>query len=108
MAKKSSAKKVNVSAEIREYITANPEIGPTEAAKAVSEKIGKIIPPNYISNLKTKMGGGKKRRKVRRGMTIARKGKRDDSYSLSTYKAARELVGQLGADAVHKLVDGVS
>lgn len=54
-------RKVNKSAEVRQYITDNPEAGPTEIAQALKRL---NITPNFVSNVKLKMksknGKGKK------------------------------------------------
>jgi len=65
-------KKINVSAAIKEYLGQHSDVGPTEAAKAISEKIGKKVTPIYVSNIKTLMSA-KPKKKGRRGRKPGRK-----------------------------------
>ena len=47
-----ATRKVNKSAEVRQYITDHPDAGPTEIANAL-KKLN--ITPNFVSNVKLKM-----------------------------------------------------
>lgn len=107
---RANGKKVNTSAAIREYVTANPDVGPTEAAAAVSKKIGKTIPPSYISNVKNLMAGGKtkKRRTIRRKAALGRRAKHGTTFSMENLQSVKSLVADLGADGVKQLVEAVS
>ena len=64
MAKK--RRSVNVSEAIRTYITANPDVGPKDAAAAISKETGKKVSPTYVSNVKSTMKG-KGKKKTRHG-----------------------------------------
>ena len=105
---------VNVSAAIRDYLKANSEVGPTEAAAAISKQIGKKVTPTYVSNIKTLMNV-KLKKKGRRGRkpgpkpasaaVTARAAHNNGSVQLSTIKAMKTIVGQLGATTAHQLID---
>ena len=109
MAKKKRSRGVNVSAAIREYLDANPNAGPTEAAEAVSQKVGKKVSPIYVSNIKS-MSNAKPSKKGRRGRkpgrpaATARAGK-NGAVGLSTIETVTKLVKDVGAQTVKKLVD---
>src|SRR3954454_20235421 len=96
---------VNVSEAIREYLKANTEVGPTEAAAAVSKQIGKKVPPTYVSNIKALMNGGAKK-KGRKGRKPGRKPGRlavaaptraqaNGSVELATISAVKDLLGRV-------------
>ena len=53
---------VNVSAAIKEFLKANKNVGPTEAAAAISKQVGKKVTANYVSNIKGLMNGGPKKK----------------------------------------------
>src|SRR6478609_5672336 len=64
MAKK--RRSVNVSEAIRTYLAANPDVGPKDAAAAITQKTGKKVSPTYVSNVKSTMKG-KGKKKTHRG-----------------------------------------
>jgi hypothetical protein len=104
---------VNVSQAIREYLKANKDVGPTEAAKAISEQVGKTVPATYVSNIKSTLNGapkkkGKRGRKPGRRMTSAApvaRAKNNGHVDLVTIAAMKELVGKVGADTARQLID---
>ena len=104
---------VNVSAAIRDYLKVNADIGPTDAAAAISKQIGKKVTPIYVSNIKTQMNATSKK-KGRRGRKPGRKpgsavvtarAHSNGSVQLSTIKAMKTIVGQVGADTARQLID---
>jgi hypothetical protein len=105
---------VNVSAAIRDYLKANSGIGPTEAAKAVSEQIGKKVSPSFVSNIKSSMNG-KPKKKARSGRkpgrkpgsaaVTARAAHSNGSVDIVTIVAVKELVGRVGASTAKQLID---
>lgn len=104
---------VNVSAAIREYLKANTEVGPTEAAAAVSKQIGKKVTPTYVSNIKALMSGAGKK-KGRKGRKPGRKAGRvavvarasaNGSVELATLSVVKDLLGRVNADTAHQLID---
>jgi hypothetical protein len=108
MAKK-RARGVNVSAAIREYLDANPEVGPTEAATAISKKVGKKVSPTYVSNIKSS-SNSKGRRKGRRGRKPGRaagtsRASKNGSFGLGTIEAVTKLVKDVGARTAKQLID---
>src|SRR6266850_7048169 len=96
---------VNVSAAIRDYLKANADVGPTEAAAAISKQIGKKVTPTYVSNIKTLMSA-KPKKKGRRGRkpgrkpgsaaVTARAAHSNGSVDIVTIAAVKELVGRVG------------
>src|SRR5262245_9346353 len=99
---------VNVSAAIREYLDANPDVGPTAAADAISQQIGKKVTPTYVSNVKSltkekKPASGRRGRKPGRPAT-ARVGN-NNGFGLETIEAVTSLVRHIGAKTVKQLVD---
>jgi hypothetical protein len=112
MARKSK-NDVNVSQAIRDYLKANKEVGPTEAAKKISEQIRQTVSPTYVSNIKSTMNGAPKK-KGRRGRKPGRKAtsaapiaraKSNGHVDLVTIAAVKELVGKVGADTARQLID---
>jgi hypothetical protein len=107
-------KKINVSAAIREYLGQHSDVGPTEAAKAISEKIGKKVTPIYVSNIKTLMSA-KPKKKGRRGRKPGRKpgsaavttraAHHNGSVQLVTIEAMKSIVRQVGASTAKQLID---
>jgi len=104
---------VNVSQAIKEYLTANKDVGPTEAAEAVSKQIGKKVPASYVSNIKSSMNGGTKK-KARRGRkpgrkaaqaTVATRANSNGTVELKTIVAVKELLASVGADKAKQLID---
>jgi len=67
MAKKKAEGGVNISAAIKAYVAENPDVGPTEAAAALTKQLGKTVSPSYVSNIKGAAGGGKGKRGKRKG-----------------------------------------
>jgi hypothetical protein len=113
MARPSKNDGVNVSAAIRDYLKTNADIGPTEAAAAVSKQIGKKVTPTYVSNIKTIMNG-KPKKKGRRGRKPGRKAgsaaitaraHRNGSVQLATIEAMKAILGQVGADTAKQIID---
>src|SRR6478735_3436776 len=93
----------NVSAAIKDYLAKNSSTGPTEAAKAISESIGKKVSPTYVSNIKTTMakGGGKKMRGRKAGQKAVSHSA-DGSIDLAALMAMKELLAKVGADTARK------
>jgi hypothetical protein len=104
---------VNVSEAIREYLKVNTEVGPTEAAAAVSKQIGKKVPPTYVSNIKALMNGGgkKKGRKGRKPgrkaarMAVVARAQANGSVELATISAVKDLLGRVSAETAKQLID---
>ncbi len=104
---------VNVSAAIREYLEANSNVGPTAAAEAISKQLGKKVSATYVSNIKSTMNGGSKkkgRKGTRRGRTAAFVGTASRASSngtveLKTIVAVKELLASVGADKARQLID---
>ena len=108
MAKRRSRRGVNVSAAIREYLEANPNSGPTAAAQAISEQVGKKVTPTYVSNIKGLLKGkpAKKGRRGRRpGRPAGTRVSTNGSVDLATVEAVKKLLSQLGADTAKRLID---
>jgi hypothetical protein len=106
---------VNVSAAIRDYLKAN-DVGPTEAAAAISKQIGKKVAPSFVSNVKAKMNG-KPKKKGRRGRKPGRKpgsaavtarAHSNGSVQLATIEAMKAIVGQVGASTAKQIIDLLS
>jgi hypothetical protein len=104
---------VNVSAAIREYLKANPDVGPTAAAEAISKQIGQNVSPTYVSNIKSMSNGAPKKR-GRRGrragrragrMAVAGRTAKNGNVDLVTISAVKELLGRVGADTARQLID---
>jgi hypothetical protein len=103
---------VNVSEAIRQYLKAHADVGPTDAAKAVSVQVGKKVSPTYVSNIKTTMNGashkrGRKRRAGRKPSTLTAvtRANASKSLDLATISLAKDLVGRLGSDTAKQLID---
>jgi hypothetical protein len=103
---------VNVSAAIRDYLKSN-DVGPTEAAAAISKQIGKKVTPTYVSNIKALMSA-KPKKKGRRGRKPGRKpgsaavtarAHSNGSVDLATIAAVKELVGRVGVSTAKALID---
>ena len=121
MAKRRSKNGVNVSAAIREYLQGNPDVGPTEAAKAISEQIGQTVSPTYVSNIKSTSKGqgaaGPGRPKRRRGRrpgrkpaaaiitSAARAVSGNGSVDLVMLESMKHIVSRVGADTARRLID---
>jgi hypothetical protein len=100
---------VNVSAAIREYLDANPDVGPTEAAEAISKKVGKNVSPTYVSNIKS-ISKDKPAKKGRRGRKPGRaaataRASKNGSVGLGTIEAVTKLVKELGSKTAKRLID---
>jgi hypothetical protein len=71
--KSTTQRESNKSEAIREYMSANPEAGPTSVAEALNQREGWKISAAYVSTIKNKVkenqGGG---RRARRGRRVAR------------------------------------
>jgi hypothetical protein len=104
---------VNVSEAIRNYLKANKDVGPTAAAEAISKQVGKKVSAIYVSNIKSKMadGGKKKSRKARkagrkaRHVTAATRASSNGTVELKTIVAVKELLASVSADKVKQLID---
>src|SRR5262245_54037525 len=100
---------VNVSAAIRDYLDANPTVGPTEAAAAVSQQVGKKVSPTYVSNIKS-LNQGKKSKAGRRGRKPGQPAgtagaSKNGSVGLDAVASVTKLVRDIGAKTVKQLVD---
>ena len=95
MAKKKAAEpEVNKSQAIRDYAEANPTVGPTETAAALTEQ-GIPVSPAMVSTVKTqaKKKKGVKRRKKKAAASAQPAG---DKIALSSLIQAKKLAEQLG------------
>jgi hypothetical protein len=104
-------RKINVSAAIKEFLGEHSGVGPTEAAKAISEKIGKKVSPIYVSNIKTLMskGKGKKKRGRKPGKKSAHSSNGSNgSIDLATLEAMKEILGKVGAETARTMIDVLS
>jgi len=112
MARKSKGG-VNVSAAIRKYLEANKDVGPTAAAEAISKEVGKKVTATYVSNIKSTMNGGakKKGRKGRKPgpkaalVSSAMRASSNGSVELKSIVAVKELLASMGADKAKQLID---
>jgi hypothetical protein len=95
-------RKVNVSAAIKEYITKNPSVGPTDAAKAVSESLGKKVSATYVSNIKSTMGKSKQKSGGRKQKATH---SANGSVDLASLAAMKELLAKVGADTAKKMIE---
>ena len=96
MARKKRKSNINKSQAIRDFVTENPGVGPTEAAAKLTESLGVKITPGNVSTVKfqmSKSGSGKSPAKKRGGgrRTIA-----NGQVSFDEMLAAKELVTKLG------------
>lgn len=121
MAKRRAKNGVNVSAAIREYLDAHANVGPTEAAKAISEQIGQTVSPTYVSNIKSISkgngkgnGGATKRRRRRRGRpagAVARATRSaavagsKGNVDLVTLESMKQIVSRVGAETARRLIE---
>jgi hypothetical protein len=96
-------RQVNVSAAIKEYLANNADVGPKDAAKAISESIGKTVSPTYVSNIKSTMGKPKKTPGPKSGKKAAHAG--NGSIDLVTLASMKEIIGKVGADTARKLIE---
>jgi hypothetical protein len=106
MAKRRS-RKVNVSAAIRDYLKANPDVGPSEAAEAISKQTGKKVSPTYVSNIKS-ISKDKPAKKVRRGRKPGRaaaRASKNGTFGLGTIEAVTKLVKDVGSKTAKRLID---
>jgi hypothetical protein len=114
MAKKASKNGLNLSQLIREYVTANPDAGPTAVAEALNAQHGTKISAQFVSTIKSNSrrkgkGGGIKRRGRKPGRPAAASTARSgasDSLSTDDLKAAKRFILQLGG--VQKAKNAVS
>src|SRR5882724_10578460 len=105
---------INVSAAIRDYLTANADAMPAAAAEAISKQIGTKVTPIYVSNIKTLMSA-KPKKKGRRGRKPGRKpgsaaltaraAHHNGSVQLVTIEAMKSIVRQVGASTAKQLID---
>lgn len=90
-ADKAGEGEVNKSQTIRDYVTANPETGPTAVAAALNAEHGWEITPAYVSTIKNKMkevSGG--------GFSRGPRSKGDGGLSEQSLIQAKELARQAG------------
>jgi hypothetical protein len=94
-------RKINKSEKIREFITANPDVGPSEVARQVSEQTGAKVSAAFVSTIKQKMKGGNgKAKRGRPGrVTGDRIGNGKASDALSVIKAAQQFIAVAGGHA---------
>jgi hypothetical protein len=98
-----SRSKENKSAAIRDYVTANPEQGPTAISDALNAAHGWSITPAYVSTIKNKMGEKKSARRgpraasgaVDEGALLTAKKLADQIGGISEAKAALDLLSRL-------------
>ena len=108
MAKKAKANGVNKSEAIREYIKANPDIGPKDGAEAVSNQLGIEISPAFYSQIKTKQnkasGSNGKAGKVKgvRKSNVAKVG--GNLGAVALIRAARTMLQEAGSVEAAKAV----
>ena len=103
---------INVSEAIRTYLKANSDVGPTAAAEAISKEVGKKVSATYVSNIKSTMNGGTKK-KGRKGRKPGRKAGSvtvvraiaNGSVELKTIVAVKELLASVSADKAKQLID---
>jgi hypothetical protein len=100
---------VNVSAAIRDYLAANPDVGPKAAAEAISQQLGKKVSPTYVSNVKNLMST-KKPKKGRRGRKPGRpagtaRASHNGSLGMETIESVTKLVKDIGASTAKRLID---
>ena len=101
MAKKASksasekeSKESNKSQAIRDYMSANPDAGPTSVAQALNEREGWKISAAYVSTIKNKLKQpGTTRGAGGRGRSS---GGRDGGLSEKSLMQAKELLKQAG------------
>ena len=99
-----------MSAAIKEYLTSNPDVGPTAAAEAISKQVGKKVPSSYVSNIKSTMKDGKPQRKAKRGRkrrsAVASNGAVLNGHlDLSTIQSMKSIVAKDGAATAKGLID---
>jgi hypothetical protein len=110
MAKKRAGGDVNVSATIRDFLAANPAAGPTEAAEAVSQQIGKPVSPTYVSNIKSLAKATPKKRR-RRGRPAGARARQtsasatNGNIDLATIEAMKTILGRVGPATAKRLID---
>jgi hypothetical protein len=107
---------VNVSQAIRDYLKANSDVGPTAAAEAISKQVGKKVPATYVSNIKSTMNGGSKKK----GRKVSKRGRKagsaavtakvhapgsNGSVQVATIIAVKELLASVGANRAKELID---
>ena len=91
--KKAPAESVNKRQAIRDYAEANPTVGPTETAAALTEQ-GIPVSPAMVSTVKTQ--AKKKRKGKRRKKAAASAQPAGDKFALSSLIQAKKLAEQLG------------
>jgi hypothetical protein len=92
--KKAPAEKVNKSQAIRDFAEANPKVGPTDTATALTEQ-GIDVSPAMVSQVKLKMKqkkGGRRRKKAAAPSQPA-----GETFELSTLVKAKKLAEQMGS-----------
>jgi hypothetical protein len=109
MAKKKCSRGANVSAAIREYLDANPNAGPTEAAEAVSKTVGNKVSSIYVSNIKAMSKDkpakrGRRGRKPGRPAATVRAGK-NGAVGLNTIETVTKLVKDIGVATAKRPID---
>src|SRR5688500_13118171 len=97
---------VNVSAAIKAFIAENPDVGPKDAAEAISKEIGKKVPPTYVSNIKTTMKGkGKKKRGPKPGRKARAQQNGAGGLDMPTIEAFMAMVRKVGKDTAKRLME---
>jgi hypothetical protein len=92
--KRAPAEKVNKSQAIRDFAEANPTVGPTDTAAALTEQ-GLDVSPAMVSQVKSKMK--QKRRGRRRKKAAAPTQPAGETFELSTLVKAKKLAEQMGS-----------
>ena len=104
---------VNVSEAIRNYLKANKDVGPTAAAEAISKEIGKEVSPTYVSNIKSTITGGQKKRGPKPKKRARKAGRvaataaasSNGTVELKTIVVVKELLTSVGAVKARQLID---
>jgi hypothetical protein len=95
---KSSSGESNKSQAIRDYMSANPDAGPTSVADALNASQGWKISAAYVSTIKNKVKGGKKlRRGVRRAARTSGGGGGGAGVNEQALLQAKKLAEQIGS-----------
>jgi hypothetical protein len=106
MAKKAARGGVNKSAAVREYLKANGDAKPKQAAEELSKQLGLKITPAFVSQVKTldkKKSGNKSGRRGRRASAPMASANGSPNGAVSSVaaaiKAGRELLSAAGSSA---------
>ncbi|MBW3595729.1 MAG: hypothetical protein KY475_00475 [Planctomycetes bacterium] len=85
-------RKINKSQAIRDFVTENPDVGPTETATKLSESLRVKITPQTVSTVKSQMS--KKPKKSGRGRR--KQPSTNGQVSFNEMMAAKDLASKLG------------